>query len=254
MLSSTLYDIVPLTLFLYILGMLFMSCSYHKIHSYSNNRRRNGLGCHIWSRRRIFWRHAGVSRELYIIYALNNRQEKLIGTCSESCSKISKPLCGGTRPCSSPVATLTGKTKCILFRTNGSCTVKPLPFITIPKRSKKRNQFRRKSGSSFRSSVFDAPVDGTWNNKSRDPIDYSDNAVEVRKIAPIGSVPSSSEQGTVPTNSYKMMTKKMSRRKKASSLTGQTKFVRFRKNGSCTVKLLPFITIPKRSKKLNQFR
>jgi hypothetical protein len=53
-LSSILYDIVPLTLFLFILGVLYMTCFDQRIRRYSKSRRRTGLGCHIWSRRRIF--------------------------------------------------------------------------------------------------------------------------------------------------------------------------------------------------------
>ena len=48
-------------------------CLHYRIHRNSINRRRATSGSHIWSRRKIFWRHARVSRASYIAHALNIR-------------------------------------------------------------------------------------------------------------------------------------------------------------------------------------
>ena len=159
--SPILSSMIPLAMFLYILGLLFTTCFHSRIQLTSMSRRRTTLGSHIWSRRKIFWRHARVSRYSYIIHARNNRLETLFGTCSSSCSKISKSLCGKTNPCSTPIATLSGKTKRVRICQMGGSTVKLLPFITNLKRVKKRTHFRRKSGFCFRSSVADATVSDT---------------------------------------------------------------------------------------------
>ena len=113
---------------------------------------------------------------------MNNKLEALFGRCNLSCSKISKSLCGKTKPCSTPIATLSGKTKRVRICKKGRSTVKLYPFITNTKRVKKRIHFRRKSGSSSCRSVLGAIV--------------SDAKVHV-------------------------ITKKKSKRKKASSLVGQ---------------------------------
>ena len=52
---------------------VLMRCLYNRIHRNSINRRRANVGSHIWSRRKIFWRHARVSRASFIAHALNNR-------------------------------------------------------------------------------------------------------------------------------------------------------------------------------------
>ena len=49
---------------------LLTSCLNSRIDRKSRSRRRKDLGSHIWSRRRVFWRNAGVSRESYIALAL----------------------------------------------------------------------------------------------------------------------------------------------------------------------------------------
>ena len=54
-----------------IIPLLFilLRCLYSRqFHNLMNRHRRNG-GSHIWSRRKIFWRHAGVSRKSYIAQA-----------------------------------------------------------------------------------------------------------------------------------------------------------------------------------------
>ena len=175
-------SMIAFAMFLYILGMLFTSCFHSRIQLTSKNRRRTTLGSHIWTRRKIFWRHARLSRESYIRHAMNNKLEALFGRCNLSCSKISKSLCGKTNPCSTPIATLSGKTKRVRICKKGRSTVKLYPFITNTKRVKKRIHFRRKSGSSSCRSVLGAIV--------------SDAKVHV-------------------------ITKKKSKRKKASSLVGQ---------------------------------
>ena len=71
--------IIPVVMLVYILGVLFTSCFRSRIHLDSMNRRRTNLGSHVWSRRKVFWRHAGVSRGSYIIYAKNSKLEKLFG-------------------------------------------------------------------------------------------------------------------------------------------------------------------------------
>ena len=48
-------------------------CLHFRLYRNSMNRRRTALGSHIWSRWRIFWRHAGVSRESYILHAFELR-------------------------------------------------------------------------------------------------------------------------------------------------------------------------------------
>ena len=154
--SPILSSMIALAIFVYILGRLFTSCFNSRIQLYSKNRRRTTLGSHIWSRRKIFWRHAGLSRETYIIHARNNKLKTLFGTCSSSCSKISKSLCGKTNSCLTQIATLSCKRKRIRICKMVSCTVKLLPFITNTKRVKKRTHFRRQSGSCLRSSVLDA--------------------------------------------------------------------------------------------------
>ena len=173
---------ITFAMFLYILGMLFTSCFHSRIQLTSKNRRRTALGSHIWSRRKIFWRHARLSRESYIRHAMNNKLEALLGRCNLSCSKLSKSLCGKTNPCSTPIATLSGKTKRVRICKKGRSTVKLYPFITNTMRVKKRIHYRRKCGSSSWRSVFGAIV--------------SDAKVH-------------------------MITKKKSKRKKVSSFVGQ---------------------------------
>ena len=71
--SVQLTAIILVAILMYILGMLFTSCFWSRIHLNPKNRRRTNLGSHIWSRRRILWRHARVSRVSYIALALKSR-------------------------------------------------------------------------------------------------------------------------------------------------------------------------------------
>ena len=71
--SAQVTAIIPVAILMYILGMLFRCCFWSRIHLNPKNRRRTNLGSHIWSRRRILWRHARVSRESYIALALKSR-------------------------------------------------------------------------------------------------------------------------------------------------------------------------------------
>ena len=71
--SVQLTAILPVAILMYILGMLFTCCFWSRVHSNPKNRRRTNLGSHIWSRRRILWRHARVSRVSYIALALKSR-------------------------------------------------------------------------------------------------------------------------------------------------------------------------------------
>ena len=54
-------DIISIVSIVLLLLRCFNSMLYHN----SMNRRRTTLGSHTWSRRRIFWRHAGVSRKSF---------------------------------------------------------------------------------------------------------------------------------------------------------------------------------------------
>ena len=156
--SPMLSSMTAIAMFVCILGMLFTSCFNSRIQLNSKNRRRPTLGSHIWSRRKIMWRQSRLSRDLYIRYAKNNKLETLFGTCSSSCSKISKPLCGKTNLFSTPIPIISGKTKRIRISRMGRSPVKHFAFITNAKRLKKRIHFRRKSGSLSRSSVLHAAV------------------------------------------------------------------------------------------------
>ena len=71
--SVQLTAIIPVAILMYILGMLFRCCFWSRIHLNPKNRRRTNLGSHIWSRRRILWRHARVSRVSYIALAMKSR-------------------------------------------------------------------------------------------------------------------------------------------------------------------------------------
>ena len=55
----------------YIVCVL-MTC-LSRLYRKSINHPRTTLGSCIWSRRRIFWRNAGISRESYIAHALKSR-------------------------------------------------------------------------------------------------------------------------------------------------------------------------------------
>ena len=72
-------SMIAFAMFLYILGMLFTSCFHSRIQVTSKNRRRTTLGSHIWTRRKIFWRHARLSRESYIRHAMNNKFRRSLG-------------------------------------------------------------------------------------------------------------------------------------------------------------------------------
>ena len=117
-------------------------CFRSRKHGNCVNRRPTNLGSHIWSRRKIFWRHAGVSRDTYITRASKNLKkivsggneeilETPFGIYSASCSKISKLLCGKTNACSTAAASLSGKQKRIQFCKRRCYTVGLLPFIFI---------------------------------------------------------------------------------------------------------------------------
>ena len=58
-----------------IVSIVFLLTRYlhYRIHRNSINRRRATLGSHIWSRRKVFWRHARVSRASFIAHAFKNR-------------------------------------------------------------------------------------------------------------------------------------------------------------------------------------
>ena len=141
---------IAFAMFLYILGMLFTSCFHSRIQLTSKNRRRTTLGSHIWTRRKLFWRHARLSRESYIRHAMNNKLEALFGRCNLSCSKISKSLCGKTNPCSTPIATLSGKTKRVRICKKGRSTVKLYPETRVRRRLLKRRDSKTSETSHLR--------------------------------------------------------------------------------------------------------
>ena len=157
-------------------------CLHSRIYRNSMNLRRTTLRSHIWSRRKVLWRHAGVSRASYIALALNdlkkvrgicneNTLETLSGMYSASCSNMSKP-CDETVARSTPAVMLSRKQKRVRFRKHQSSTVKPLPFITHPKRVKKRIQFRRKSCNCSQRlvltpSIAESKIDMMTKRKSR---------------------------------------------------------------------------------------
>ena len=62
-------DIVSIVSIFFVLTR----CLHSRIHRKSINRRRATLGSHIWSRRKIFWRHARVSRASFIALAFKSR-------------------------------------------------------------------------------------------------------------------------------------------------------------------------------------
>ena len=132
-------DMTSIVLIVFVLTRCFRS----RKHGNCMNRRPTNLGSHIWSRRKIFWRHAGVSRDTYIACASKNLKklvaggnenilETPFGIYSASCSKISKLLCGKINACSTAAASLSGKQKRIQFCKRRFYTVGLLPFIFIP--------------------------------------------------------------------------------------------------------------------------
>ena len=48
-------------------------CFRYRVHRNSTNGRRTTKGSHIWSRRKVFWRQARVSRATFISHALKSR-------------------------------------------------------------------------------------------------------------------------------------------------------------------------------------
>ena len=52
---------------------LFTWCLRYRIRRNSTTCRRTTHGSHIWSRRKVFWRHSGVSRATFIAHALKSR-------------------------------------------------------------------------------------------------------------------------------------------------------------------------------------
>ena len=131
-------DMTSIVFIVFVLTRCFRS----RQHRNCMTRRRTNLGSHIWTRRKIFWRHAGVSRDTYIARASKNlkklatgcNENKLgtpFGTYSASCSKISKSLCGKINACSTAATTISGKQKRIQFCKRLCYTVRLLPFIFI---------------------------------------------------------------------------------------------------------------------------
>ena len=58
-----------------IVSILFLLtwCLLYRIRRNSTIRRRTYHGSHIWSRRKVFWRHARVSRATFIAHAFKSR-------------------------------------------------------------------------------------------------------------------------------------------------------------------------------------
>ena len=66
---ETCQNVISIIFIVFVLS----KCLRNRIHRTSIYRRQTTLGSHIWSRRRIFWRHAKVSRASYIAHALKTR-------------------------------------------------------------------------------------------------------------------------------------------------------------------------------------
>ena len=62
-------DITSIVSILFVLTWCFCS----RIRRYSTTHRRTTRGSHIWSRRKVFWRHARVSRATFIAHAFKSR-------------------------------------------------------------------------------------------------------------------------------------------------------------------------------------
>ena len=96
-------DIISIVSIVFVL----MRCLHSRLYRNSMSRRRTYSGSHIWSRRKFFWRQAGVSRESYVAYAFKSRycgnlkytglQEKMYH-CSEPPQESEDPLCQDMGP------------------------------------------------------------------------------------------------------------------------------------------------------------
>ena len=85
---------------------VLMTC-LPRLYRKSSNHHRTTLGSCIWSRRRIFWRNAGISKEAYIAHALKSRHydnfvsigmQKKVYYCSEPPQGREDPMCQGMGP------------------------------------------------------------------------------------------------------------------------------------------------------------